>query len=200
MAYAWLQKRPTGIRHSVYWAIAFGTISVTAFDGSAPPVSAASPGTEVLPWLAYLAYAVVGSMLLWRKVLMRELEQVSAARTISRTLLVTTCVIGLTAFVVVNARRWGVHVEACRTVGELETCQGEASPRQVLGMLAWHAANVVPGLDITHSMEWPRPARSADVLVGASILAVRLWVIIGILAVVKRLWDKWGSVGSGPTV
>ena len=42
----------------------------------------------------------------------------------------------------------GVHIEACRTVGELETCRGQASPRQVLGMLAWHAANVVPVLDI----------------------------------------------------
>ena len=45
----------------------------------------------------------------------------------------------------------GVHIEACRTVGELETCQD----KQVLGLLAWHAANVVPVLDITHSMEWP---------------------------------------------
>src|SRR5262245_18677582 len=44
--------------------------------------------------------------------------------------------------------RVGVHIEACRTVGELETCQGQASAQQVLGMLAWHAANVVPGLDI----------------------------------------------------
>jgi hypothetical protein len=45
-----------------------------------------------------------------------------------------------------------VHIEACRTVGELETCR-QASPRQVLGMLAWHAANVVPVLDIPHSLE-----------------------------------------------
>jgi hypothetical protein len=46
-------------------------------------------------------------------------------------------------------------IEACRTVGELETCRGQASAQQVLGLLAWHAANVVPVLDITHSMEWP---------------------------------------------
>ena len=29
---------------------------------------------------------------------------------------------------------------------------GQASLRQVLGMLAWHAANVVPVLDIPHSL------------------------------------------------
>ena len=57
-------------------------------------------------------------------------------------------------------------------------------------MLAWHAANVVPVLDIPHSLEWPRPARSANAAVGASILALRLWVAIGVLAVLKRLWDK----------
>jgi hypothetical protein len=67
-------------------------------------------------------------------------------------------------------------------------------------MLAWHAANVVPALDITHSLEWPCPARSADPIVGASILAVRLWVVIGILGVLKRLWDKWSPAGSSPTV
>jgi len=63
-------------------------------------------------------------------------------------------------------------------------------------MLAWHAANVVPVLDITHSLEWHRPARSADAVVGAGILTIRLWVAIGILAVLKRLWDKWGPSGS----
>jgi hypothetical protein len=56
------------------------------------------------------------------------------------------------------------------------------------------------GLDITHSLEWQRPARSADAVVGASILAVRLWLAIGILAVLKRLWDKWGQAGSSPPV
>jgi hypothetical protein len=94
----------------------------------------------------------------------------------------------------------GVQIEACRTVGELETCRGQASPGQVLGMLAWHAANVVPVLDIPHSLEWHRPARSANAVVGASILALRLWVAIGVLAVLKRLWDKWGPGGPGRTV
>jgi hypothetical protein len=90
----------------------------------------------------------------------------------------------------------GGCIEACRTVGELETCQGQASPRQVLGMLAWHAANVVPVLDITNSLEWHRPARSANAVVGVSIFLIRLWVAIGILGVLKLLWDKWGPSGS----
>ena len=69
-----------------------------------------------------------------------------------------TCLLGFVAIVLFEARRWGC-IEACRTVGELETCRGQASPRQVLGMLAWHAANVVPVLDIpTHWNGIARPA------------------------------------------
>jgi hypothetical protein len=129
-----------------------------------------------------------------------EWEQAGAARDISRSLVLFTFLLGFVAAVLFYARRWGVHIEACRTAGELETCQGQASAQQVLGLLAWHAANVVPVLDITHSLEWQRPARSADAVVGASILAVRLWVAIGILGVLKRMWDKWGPGGSSPAV
>ena len=53
---------------------------------------------------------------------------------------------------------------------------------------------------ISHSLEWHRPARSANAVVGATILALRLWVAIGILAVLKRLWDKWGPGGPDRTV
>jgi hypothetical protein len=175
-------------------------IWATAGDGSAGAASAHSSNVERLSTLGWIVIIVVLSVLTWRQVLIQELELVHPARTISRTLVVTTYLIGFAAILLVSARGWGVHIEACRTVGELETCQGQASARQVVGMLAWHAANVVPGLDITHSLEWPRPARSADAFVGVSILAVRLWVVIGILTVFKRLWDKWGSVGSSPTV
>jgi hypothetical protein len=59
-------------------------------------------------------------------------------------------------------------------------------------MLTWHTANVVPVLDITNTLEWHRPARSPNAFVGPSIFLIRLWVAIGILGVLKLLWDKWG--------
>jgi hypothetical protein len=65
-------------------------------------------------------------------------------------------------------------------------------------MLAWHAANVVPVLDIPDAMGWPRPARAAHAVAGAGIIVVRLWVAIGLLGVFKRLWDKWGPGQSSP--
>ena len=75
-------------------------------------------------------------------------------------------------------------------------CGGRASPQQVLAMLAWQTANAVPVLDLTNAFEWSRPARSDAVVVGATIVVLRLWVLIGVLGVIKRIWDKWGPSGS----
>ena len=195
---SWWGERPTWIRHSVYWAITLGVICLTAFDGSSSAASAHASDVAgivgLFVFIFFLLYAIIGFVLT-----RREEDQAGPMRTISRSLVSFTLLLGTMAALLFYARRWGVHIEACRTVGELETCQGQASPRQVLGLLAWHAANVVPALDITHSLEWQRPARSAYAVVGTSILVVRLSVAIGILGVLKLLWDKW-SAGSSPTV
>jgi hypothetical protein len=171
-------------------------ISLTAFDGTVGtvPVGSSDPAVFVAFGFIFIILAGMGLFFVYL-----ESGQLSAARTLSRSLVLFTFILGTLAAFLFFARRMGVHIEACRTVREVETCQGQASPRQVLGMLAWHAANVVPALDITHSLEWSRPARSAHAVVAASILTVRLWLAIGILAVLKRLWDKW-SGGTSPTV
>jgi hypothetical protein len=188
-------------RHVLGWAFALGLISASVIDRT---TSAAHGSVEMFVFFVLVFFAVIASAIVYLVRTLREWEQLGPAQTISRSLLIFTLLLGFVAFGLFEARRWGVHIEACRTVGELETCQGRASPRQVLGMLAWHAANVVPGLDITQSLEWHRSARSANAVVGASILALRLWVAIGILGVLKLLWDKWGPSASnreehGPT-
>jgi hypothetical protein len=180
-------------RHVVGWVIVLGLLSISAFDRT---TTAAHGDVETFVWLVWVIVAVIALAMVYLVRTLRNWEQLGAAQTISRSLLIFSFLLGFLAWGLFEARRWGVHIEACGTVGELETCQGQASPRQVLGMLAWHAANVVPVLDITHSLEWHRPARSADAVVGAGILTIRLWVAIGILAVLKRLWDKWGPGGS----
>ena len=60
-------------------------------------------------------------------------------------------------------------------------------------MLAWQAADVVPVLKITDSFAWDQPARSESPVVGAAIVIIRLWLAIGVLAIVKRIWDGWGA-------
>ena len=183
-----------GFRHVLAWVIALGVISLSAFDGTTNTTR--SSDVELLLFFVWLVLIVIASSIVFLARTLRNWEQLGPAVSISRSLLSFTFLLGIAAGMLYFACQCGIHIEACRTVGELETCQGQASPQQVLGMLAWHAANVVPGLDITHSLEWPRPARSADALVGATILVIRLWVVIGILGLAKRLWDKWGPGGS----
>jgi hypothetical protein len=176
--------------------MALGLISITAFDRTTSVVTRRSSDVASLAWFVAVG-GVVATMGL--VAMLREWEQVGAARTISRSLVLFTFLLGLVALLLFYARGLGVHIEACRTVPGVETCRGQASARQILGMLAWHAADVVPGLDVPHSLEWQRPARSANPVVGVSILIVRLWVVIGILGVLKHLWDKWQPGGSNPT-
>jgi hypothetical protein len=179
-----------------YWAIALGLISATAFDRTTSAVTRRSIDVAPLAWIVAIGGLVATMGLV---AMLREWEQVGAVRTTSRSLVLFTFLLGAVAVVLFYARGLGVHIEACRTVSGLETCRGQASARQILGMLAWHAANVVPGLDIPDSLEWQRPARSANPVVGVSILIIRLWVVIGILSVLKHLWDKWQPGGSSPT-
>jgi hypothetical protein len=165
-------------RHVLGWAFVLLLIFTVAIDTT---TIAAHGDVEMLAWLLWLLLLVVVSAAVYHVRTLRNWEQLGAAQTVSRTLLIFTLLLGFLA---------------CRTVGELETCQGQASPRQVLGMLAWHAANVVPVLDITNTLGWHRSARSTNAAVGASIFVIRLWVAIGILGVLKLLWDKWGPSAS----
>jgi hypothetical protein len=101
-----------------------------------------------------------------------------------------TCLLGFVAIVLFGARRWGVH-RGLPHGGRA----GDLPGASIAAAGAWHVGlargqrGAGPGYP--HSLEWHRPARSANAVVGATILALRLWVAIGILAVLKRPWDEW---------
>ncbi len=189
---SWWGQRSVWTRHVTYWVLAIGLISVTAFDNtrSAPPDT---DDIGIFVWFVAVVL-VVGVMGLVFTI--REWEQAGVARTLSRSLVLFLCMLGLAAMPLFFARRWGVDIQECTTSAGEEVCGGPASPQEVLAMLAWQAANAVPVLDLTDAFEWPRPARSDSVVVGATIVMLRLWVLIGVLGVIKRIWDKWGPMGS----
>ena len=128
----WWGERPTWIRHVVYWAIALSTIAITAIDRSTRPPTGRSGDVA-----SFAPLVIVGGVLAITGLLftLREWEHISAVRNISRSLVLFTFLLGYMTIVLSYPRYWGVHIEACRTVGELETCQGPASVRQVLSML-----------------------------------------------------------------
>ena len=80
-----------------YWAIALGVISITAFDrttGAAP----ARPSSDVL-FLVWLVVVFIVLAIMGLVSMLREWEQVGAARTISRSLLLFTFLLGIAAAV-----------------------------------------------------------------------------------------------------
>ena len=186
-------QRSVWTRHITYWVIALGLTSLTAFDNSTREIPRDTDDVAVFAWFVAVIL-VVGVMGLVFTI--REWEQAGIACTLSRSLVLFLCMLGLAAITLFFARRWGVEIEECTTSAGEEVCGGQASPQQVLAMLAWQTANAVPVLDLTNAFEWPRPARSDAVVVGATIVVLRLWVLIGVLGVIKRIWDKWGPLGS----
>jgi hypothetical protein len=108
-------------------------LSATAFDGTPNAVSARTSDAAHLAWSVTIGgvLAIMGLVFT-----LLEWEQIGAERNVSRSLVLFTFLLGFVAAVLFYARRWGVHIEACRTADELETCQGQASARQVLGLLA----------------------------------------------------------------
>ena len=186
-------QRSVWTRHITYWCIALGLISLTAFDDTTANAPEDTGDIAVFAWFVAVVLAVGVMGLVFT---IREWEQAGIARTLSRSLVLFLCMLGLAAIVLFFARRWGVDIQECTTSAGEEVCEGPASPQQVLAMLAWQAANAVPALDLTDAFEWSRPARSDAVVVGATIVVLRLWVLIGVLGVIKRIWDKWGPVGS----
>jgi hypothetical protein len=188
---SWWGERPLWVRHATYWAFALGLLALSVFDDETREISNANAALENLAWIVILILVMAVVCFIYT---LKEWEDVGVLRTLSRSLFLFTVLLGLGAIVLFYASsRGGPEINACHVVESQEVCQSQASPREVLGMLAWYAADVVPVLDIPDSFAWERPARSESGLVGGTILLVRLWVAIGVLGIIKRIWDKWES-------
>ncbi|MGH2703214.1 MAG: hypothetical protein ACRDJT_11050 [Actinomycetota bacterium] len=190
---SWWGERPTWARHVTYWVVALGLLSPTMFDADEGPTTASNDDLLTFAWFVMGILAIAVAALIFT---LREWNSVGLVRTVSRSLVLFTFILGFAASWLYFARRFGVEINACRLIAEQEICRDQASPQQVLGMLSWQAADVVPVLQITDSFGWDRPARSESTVVGAAVVIIRLWLAIGVLAIVKRIWDGWGATSS----
>jgi len=187
---SWWGERPGWIRHGTYWVLALGLLLASLVDDDPGTVSDA--GDDEVAWFVWFVVVILITCVAALVYTLKEWRQVGTARTISRSLVLFAFLLAFASGCLITARQWGAEVAACQLVEAQEVCAGEASPRQVVGMLAWHAADVVPVLQAPQSFEWERPARSDNIVVGASVVLVRLWVAIGVLGVIKLIWDSWG--------
>jgi hypothetical protein len=191
---------PFKYRHGFYWGLAVAFVALALSNVnllSFWPVTA-KPAHRNWDFILFWSIAgiVVFLAVVGLVVTVRELNHVGWRRTASRSVVLIAIALGVAAVVLYQAQRMGVHIQSCYMdlQHKKEVCTPLSSERHVFGMLAWHGSNVVPVLDIPKSLGWTRPARSSSRTVLLIILAVRLWVAIGLLAVIKRLWDKWSGV------
>jgi hypothetical protein len=190
---SWWGERPTWVRHLGYWLLALLLLSPAVLDDEAGEIPTTSDDLVALLWFIICLLAVAVVVLIS---MLREWEDVGILRTVSRSLVLFTLVLAISAIALFYLRGSGVEIKGCDVVDQGEVCSELASPRQTVGMLAWHAADVVPVLKITDSFGWERPARSDSIVAGAAIVMIRLWVAVGVLAIVKRVWDRWGPARS----
>jgi len=105
----WWHKRSAWTRHSVYWAIALVLIALVSIDRTTAPASAQSDEVAFIAWFAWLVVVVILIAIAGLLSTLRKWEQLGAARTTSRCLVIFTCLLGFVAIVLFEARRWGVH-------------------------------------------------------------------------------------------
>jgi len=86
---------------------------------------------------------------------------------------------GLLAFL--TRHRWGVHVTGQTSNA---TARRDAATTYVL----WHAADLVPGLDIPHTVHWKLRHDFTDHYSGGLLLALKLFIAIPVLRTVATLW------------
>lgn len=146
---SWWGERQIWLRHTVYWTIALALVALTAADGV--PIEKDSDAPSMLWSLYFLSVILILAIvsLVWT---IREWEAAGFLRTTSRSLVLLAFVLGFTAAILTFASTWlGATIDECQSVEERLSCTEPASPRVILEMLAWHAANVVPVLALTDS-------------------------------------------------
>jgi hypothetical protein len=111
------RKRLVWFRHVATWVIALCVISLSAFDGTTNTTRSSDVG--LLLFFVWLVLLVTASSIVFLARTLRNWEQLGPALTISRSLLSFTILLGIAAAMLFFACQWDVHIEACRTVGEL---------------------------------------------------------------------------------
>ncbi len=116
-------------------------------------------------------------------------------QSMSRILVSIAFFIGLLALLLSGVR---AEVYACRgdPCGGSDEPATRASPYDLVELLAWHSADVIPALDLTGALEWDRPATLSDPLARTAAGAIRVFVIViavGVLAQLRRSVTKPGD-------
>ncbi len=182
---SWWGERPDWARHAAYWAIAIVVLAVSALDGGAIAVDGdrSLDVAAVVLWLAGIL--LIGGVV----AIVREWDFLPVWRSFSRVLVSLALLIGVLAFLLAI-----LEAEIVR-----HRDGGSVAPRHLVELLVWHALDVVPALDIPQAVGWEPAVASADAFSGSGVILVRAFVVVVLLAGVKRIWDRVIEADAPPT-
>lgn len=170
---SWWGERPALLRHSTYWLLALGLPALAVFD-----TSKGATTQDKSAGGAALVVSVVGlTMLMAVTAIFREWDLISTPRSVSRVLVLLAFLLGALTFLLVRLQ---ADVAAPATRGWA-----------VLALLLWNVADVVPVVGLPDALGWAPPESPGGLVVGGSVVVVRAFVAVVLLAAVKKLWQRW---------
>lgn len=190
---------PAPIRHIAWWAISLALVAVSAFDTT--PIR-----TDPHEWqgiaLVALWLGIAPAFLVIE--IVRGIEHYPVWQSLSRIALLLVFLVGYLSLILNGAR---VDAIACPEIGCPELSLVEpagdrpierASPSDLAASLVWHTFDVVPGLDATDATGWANPVRSSDRLVRTAAIVIRVFTLVLLVGMLKRLWDSISNETDAP--
>ena len=111
---SWWGERPTWARHLTYWVVALGLLSLSLFDTDAGPATSSNDDLSSFVWIVMGILSIGVAALIFT---LREWNAVGLPRTVSRSLVLFTFILGFAASWLFFARGFGVEINGCRALG-----------------------------------------------------------------------------------
>lgn len=85
---------------------------------------------------------------------------------------------------------WTVFTELLWRHDLLEFTSREAPLGEVAAFFLWHLVDLVPLLDIDHTLRWRMPLGYSEPRVGWCVLLYELFVVLPVIALARRAWKQ----------
>jgi hypothetical protein len=85
---------------------------------------------------------------------------------------------------------WAVFTELLWRHDLLEFTSREAPLGEVTTFFLWHLVDLIPFLDIDHTLRWRMPLGYSESQVGWCVLLYQLFVVLPVIALVRRAWKR----------
>jgi len=121
-------------KHGLNWVLAGDLLAIAFFDIS-EPATPPTPGDDPIGFAAFIVGLEV-LLALGMVHPLRDWDRIGPVPGFSRSVILFAALLVALTQALPLSRGWGVHIPSCRAVAGVEQCAGEATGREILGLLA----------------------------------------------------------------